>query len=300
VTDDGARQPTALVTGANSGIGKETTRGLARDGYRVLMLCRNEAKAERAREAVVQDTGNEDVEIVLCDLSVRDEIEQAAYEVTRRVDGLDVLVNNAGLVLDERRITKDGHEYQFAVNHLGPFVLTHELLDPLAAAGRSHGPARVVNVASEAHRNVVSLPAGFQNREGYYQAFNVYSQTKLYNVLFTRELARRLDPELVTANCLHPGVIGSNFGREGPWYVRWFMKLAQPFLTSPAEGAQTSLYLAMADDVDGETGGYYVDQEPARPSARARDEQLQEQLWQVSEELTGADEWPAPRDLGDE
>jgi NAD(P)-dependent dehydrogenase (short-subunit alcohol dehydrogenase family) len=283
------------VTGANSGIGKETTRGLARDGYRVLMLCRNEVKAERAREEIVDDTSNEDVEIVLCDLSVQDEIEQAAYEVTRRVDGLDVLVNNAGLVLDERRITTDGHEYQFAVNHLGPFVLTHELLDPLRDAGDRDGPARIVNVASEAHRSAGSLPEGFQNTEGRYRGFNVYSQTKLSNILFTRELARRLDPERITANCLHPGVIASGFGRQGPWYVRWFMKLARPFLTDPEDGAQTCLYLATSPEVADSTGTYFEDEQPRQPSSTATDEELARELWQTSEQLTGADGWPKPR-----
>lgn len=285
---------TSLVTGANSGIGLETTRGLAEEGHRVLMLCRDEAKAEAAREDVVSDTGNEAVEIVLCDLSVQQRAQEAAREIRQRVDELDVLVNNAGLVLDDRELTPDGHEYQFAVNHLAPFLLTHELLDPLRAAGEGGSPARVVNVASEAHRNVVSVPEGFQNREGYYQAFNVYSQTKLYNVLFTRELARRLDPAVVTANCLHPGVIGSGFGRQGPWYVRWFMKLAKPFLTSPEDGAETPLYLATSPEVEQATGGYYVDETEAKPSGKARDDELAARLWRTSEELTGAEEWPEP------
>lgn len=289
---------TCLVTGANSGIGYETTRGLAERGHRLLMLCRNEEKARRAREQIVEATGNEQLEIVLCDLSVQEQIQEAAREVRGSVEGLDVLVNNAGLVLHDRQLTDDGHEYQFAVNHLAPFLLTHELLDSLRAAGEDGSPARVVTVASEAHRNVVSIPEDFQKTEGYYQAFNVYSQTKLYNILFTRSLARRLDPDQVTANCLHPGVIGSNFGREGPWYVRWFMKVASPLLTSPDEGARTPLYLATSPDVANVTGAYFVDEDRRKPGRRARDDELAERLWRTSEELTGATEWPELRARG--
>jgi len=286
---------TCLVTGANSGIGRETTRGLADAGHRVLMLCRDEAKATEARADVVDTTGNHDVEIVLCDLSVQDEIQQAAYEISQHADALDVLVNNAGLVLHEREITPDGHEYQFAVNHLAPFLLTHELLDPLREAGSQGRAARVVTVASEAHRSAGSVPDGFENQEDSYRGFKVYAQTKLYNILFTRALARRLDPEIVTANCLHPGVVGSNFGREGPWYVRWFMKIARPFLTQPDEAADTSLFLATSPEVEDDTGRYYIDREARDPSGKAQDEALAAELWRVSEEATGADSWPKPR-----
>lgn len=289
---------TCLVTGANSGIGFETTRGLAERGHRVLMVCRNEEKADRAREQLAADTGNEALEVVLCDLSVQEQIHEAARRIRDRVDELDVLVNNAGLVLHDREITEDGHEYQFAVNHLAPFLLTHELLEPLQAAGEEQSPARVVTVASEAHRNVVKVPQGFQNLEGYYQGFGVYSQTKLYNILFTRALAHRLDPHRVTANCLHPGVIGSNFGRDGPWYVRWFMKLARPFLTDPEEGARTPVYLATSPEVANVTGGYFADEEPRKPGRRARDDELAERLWRTSEELTGATAWPEPGTTG--
>lgn len=286
---------TCLVTGANSGIGKETARGLADAGHEVLMFCRSEERGQAALDEIQADTGSEDLELVLCDLANQAEIEQAAYEVTHRAGDLDVLVNNAGAVLDDRELTEDGYEKQFAVNHLGPFLLTHELLDTLQAAGQEDPASRVVNVASEAHRNAGDLPEGFQNLEGSYSGFKVYSQTKLYNIHFTKSLARRLDPETVTVNCLHPGVVGSNFGASGPWYVRWFMKIARPFLTDPADAASTSLYLATSPEVEAETGGYYIDQVPATPSSQARDDELQEELWQVSEKLTGASDWPKPR-----
>lgn len=285
----------ALVTGANSGIGKETARGLAKRGARVVMHGRSEAKLEAARDEIVADTGSEDVETVLADFADLGEVRQLADTVTERVDALDVLVNNAGAVLDERHITTDGNEKQFQVNHLAPFLLTHELLDLVEAAGTEDAPARIVNVASEAHWNVRNIPEGFQRLEGKYSPFGVYSETKLYNIHVTKALDRRLIESPVTVNCLHPGVIGSGFGRQGPWYVRWFMKLANPFLTTPEEGARTSLHLATSDEVTGLSGRYFKDAAPDECSKLARDADVQEALWETSEQLTGADAWPSPR-----
>jgi NAD(P)-dependent dehydrogenase (short-subunit alcohol dehydrogenase family) len=256
------------------------------------MLCRNEAKAEAARDEIAKDTGNDDLEIVLCDLADLDQVQQAAHEVDQRADQLDVLVNNAGLVLDDRELTPQGNEKQFAVNHLAPFRLTHDLLDLL----HESAPARIVNVASDAHWNVSDIPENLQSVEGSYKSFKLYSQTKLYNILFTRALARRLDPDEVTANCLHPGVVNSGFGRQGPWYVRWFMKLASPFITSPADAAQTPLHLATSSEIADTTGEYFKDREPAGTSDLADDATLERRLWDESENLTGAEDWPKPRE----
>lgn len=285
---------TVLVTGANSGIGKETARGLADRGARVLVHGRSEEKLSAARQEIVADTGNEQVEAVLADFADLDAVRQLAATVRDRVDALDVLVNNAGAVLDDRDITTDGNEKQFQVNHLAPFLLTHDLLDRLEAAGTDAAPARIVNVASEAHWNAKDVPDGFQRLEARYSPFGVYSETKLYNIQFTKALDRRLAGMPVTANCLHPGVIASNFGRQGPWYVRWFMRLAQPFLTSPQDGARTSLYLATSDEVTDRSGEYRKDEAPAACSKLARDEDVQEALWETSERLTGAEAWPEP------
>lgn len=264
------------------------------------MLCRSEGRGQAALDEIRTETGKDTLELVLCDLSSFEEIRETAARLREDHETLDVLVNNAGLVLDDRSESEDGFEQQFAVNHLAPFLLTHELLPLLQSAGAAgDDEARVVNVSSEAHRNVSGVPEGFEHPGGSYNGFAVYSKTKLYNILFTRELARRLDPQTVTANCLHPGVIGSNFGSGGPWYVRWFMKLAQPFLTSPEEGAQTSLYLATSSDVGGYTGGYFADQAPMKPTRLARDDDLARELWATSEELTGADDWPEPREAAE-
>ncbi len=281
---DAAR--TMLVTGANSGIGLSTARALAAQGHRVLMLCRDRDKGVRARDEVREATGNKRVHLVLCDLSRQEEIRRVSAKLRERLSALDVLVNNAGLVLGERSFTEDGIETQFAVNHLAPFLLTHELW-PLVSNAEH---ARVVNVASEAHRRTGSLPEGFQDTSGRYSGFRVYSQTKLYNVLFTFALARRADAGNVTANTLHPGVVDSGFGREGPWYVRWFMKVAWPVLRRPEKGAATSVYLASSPEVDGTTGAYFVDRTPRKAASKALDEGLQERLWEASLDLAGVED----------
>lgn len=282
---------TILITGANSGIGRSTAHALAEEGHRVLLLCRDEAKGHEATQAIQEATGNPDVELVTCDLSSQTEIHATASTLNDRLDRLDTLVNNAGLVLDDRSFTEDGIETQFATNHLAPFLLTHETL-PLLRASQE---PRIVNVASEAHRNAVRLSDGFQNTQGRYNGFLVYSQTKLYNILFTLNLAHRVEREGITANCLHPGVIASNFGRQGPWYVRWFMKVARLFLKDPDEGAATSIHLAADPHVTGVTGQYFINKAPKEPAARAHDPTLQDRLWRTSEDLTEATDWPTPR-----
>jgi NAD(P)-dependent dehydrogenase (short-subunit alcohol dehydrogenase family) len=278
-----------LVTGANSGIGEHTARALAAQDAHVLLLCRDAEDGERARREIAEATGNPHVDLVLCDLSSQEQIRSAASGLRAEHDELHVLVNNAGIVLDERSTTAQRNEVQFAVNHLAPFLLTHELQPLLEEAD----DARVVTVASEAHRSAGSLPEDFQNLEGSYSGFKVYAQTKLYNILFTLRLAEVLDPVNVAANCLHPGVVGTGWGEEGPWYVRWFMKLARPFLRDPAEGASTSVYLAASGEARGVTGTYFQDREPAEPADRVHDEALQTELWATSEQLTGATDWPA-------
>lgn len=286
---------TVLVTGANSGIGKETARALARKGARVLLHGRTQEKVEAARVEIADDTGNQDLEAVLADLADQDQVRHAAKQVHGLTDRLDVLINNAGAVLKERRFSPEGNEAQFAVNHLAPFLLTHELLDLLQATGHEHGDARIVNVASEAHWNVKQEPDELQSLEGRYKSFPVYSQTKLYNILFTRELDRRVDSSELTVNCLHPGVIGSRFGSDGPWYVRAFMTLARPLLTSPSDGAKTSIYLAASDKAALASGRYFKACQATTPSKMARDDDLARRLWQESQALTGATDWPEAR-----
>ncbi|MDX1610813.1 MAG: SDR family oxidoreductase [Candidatus Thermoplasmatota archaeon] len=286
------RDKTVLVTGANSGIGKETARELARDDAHVLLHARREDAGQAAVDEIRQGTGNDQVELVLADLADQDQVRRLAKELNGRLNHLDVLINNAGAVLDQRYLTPQGNEQQFEVNHLAPFLLTHELLGLLRQAAETHGEARVINVASEAHWNVRKPPEALQSLTGRYSSFGVYSQTKLYNILFTQELAEQLAGTGIQAHCLHPGVIGSNFGSGGPWYVRAFMKLAGRFLTSPEEGAETTLYLATAPEIPAVPGTYFKDAQPAETSKMAQDPELQRRLWEESEALTGVAGWP--------
>jgi NAD(P)-dependent dehydrogenase (short-subunit alcohol dehydrogenase family) len=273
---------TCLVTGANSGIGKEIARGLAAEGARVLMVARSPERGEAARAEVAESTDNDFVELLLCDLSSQRQVRRLADEVLDRCGELHVLVNNAGLTLGERTLTEDGIEATFAINHLAPFLLTEFLRERLVASA----PARVVTVASDAHRG---SKIDFEDPSGErkFSSWGAYGQSKLANILFTSELARRLDGTDVTATCLHPGVVRTGFGRQGPAFVRAFLMVAGVFLLTPERGADTAIWLAASSEVDGASGGYYVKRRLAEPSRNARDPESARRLWRLSERLTG-------------
>ena len=274
---------TCLVTGATSGIGKATAVGLARLGAEVVLVARNPARGEAAVAELREATGNPRVELLLADLASQASIRQAAEAYRGGHDRLDVLVNNAGGYWATRHVTTDGLEWTFAVNHLAYFLLTSLLLDLL----RASAPARVVNVTSSAqafgdiHLDDLQL----QRR---YRGQAAYNQSKLANVLFTYELARRLEGSGVTVNCGVPGVTRTNFGREDSGRVmRLLTPLARPFMRSPEQAADTFLYLASSPEVEGVTGGYFARRRPRRSSRRSYDRELAGRLWRVSEELTG-------------
>ncbi len=198
------------------------------------------------------------------------------------LERIDVLINNAGLVLGERRITPDGLEHVFALNHLAPFLLTNLLLPKLTASA----PARVITVTSDAH-SAARLDLRDPNLEHGWDSWRSYANSKLANILFTRELARRLDGTGVTANCAHPGVVRTGFGRESRPLLKLGITIARPFMASPERGADTIVYLASSPDVVGQTGGYYVKRQRCEPSAAARDDAVARELWELSEEMTG-------------
>jgi NAD(P)-dependent dehydrogenase (short-subunit alcohol dehydrogenase family) len=198
------------------------------------------------------------------------------------LERIDVLINNAGLMAGQRRITADGYDEVFAVNHLAPFLLTNLLLGKLAAAG----PARVITVASDAH-TAARLDLDDLQLEHGWESWRSYANSKLANILFTRELARRLRGTAVTANCAHPGLVRTRFGRETRLPMRAAVTLARPFMLSPRRGARTIVYLATSPEVAGATGGYYVKSQQRQPSPAARDDATARRLWQLSEELTG-------------
>jgi retinol dehydrogenase-12 len=276
---------TAVVTGANSGIGLETARGLAREGFHVVLLCRNAERAAAAKSDIDASVPGASTEVVLCDLSDMDSVRTAAKTITERLDRLDVLVNNAGLTLHgDRQVTPAGLDVMLAANHLGPFLLTNLLLPLL----RASVPSRIVNVASDAHRWGRIDFDDLQATRGYgFLSFPRYGETKLMNILTTRALARRLDGTGVTANSLHPGAVSTNIGGPG----RFVSSITRVILKSPEQGARTSLHVATSPDVEGVSGSYFSSSKRADRKLRkqARDDAVGERLWQVSAELVGLD-----------
>ncbi|MBK8430238.1 MAG: SDR family oxidoreductase [Chloroflexi bacterium] len=268
-----------LVTGANAGIGRATALGLAQKGAHVVMICRSAKRGRAAQQEIIAQSGNQQVDLLLADLSVQAEIRRVAAEFKQRYSRLDVLVNNAGAIFTTRQESADGLELTFALNHLGYFLLTQELLPLLLASA----PARIINVASGAHYSGQINFDDLQLRQGY-AAFKAYAQSKLANVLFTNELARRLAGTGVTANSLHPGVVGTQFGRNNRG-LSLIIRLVRPFLRSEAKGAETSIHLATAPELVTTTGQYFDDNQPKRASDLAYDEALARRLWEESEKL---------------
>jgi NAD(P)-dependent dehydrogenase (short-subunit alcohol dehydrogenase family) len=274
-----------LITGGNSGIGKETAVGLAKAGATVVIVARDRGRGDEAlsdiRAAASVAGGN--VSLMLADLSSQAEVRRLAGEFAAAHPRLDVLVNNAGAVFGERKLSADGIEMTLALNHLGYFLLTHELLGVL----RASAPARIVNVASDAHRSATLRLDDLQSASDY-GGFRVYSHSKLANVMFTYELARRIEGTGVTANALHPGVVATNFGDSGGTLLRLVVRLARPFFISAAKGAKTSIHLASSAEVEGVNGKYFVNERETRSSPASYDEAAQKRLWEESERLTGA------------
>jgi NAD(P)-dependent dehydrogenase (short-subunit alcohol dehydrogenase family) len=276
-----------VVTGGNSGIGKEAAIGIARAGAQVVVAARNPVKAAAAVAEIEQAADAKGrVETMPLDLASLASVRSFAETFTARHDRLDVLLNNAGLVLRSRVVTGDGHETQFQVNHLGHFLLTDLLHDTLVRSA----PARVINVSSHAHR-MVRGGLDFDDLEWErrrYRGFNVYSATKLMNVLYTRELARRNDAAVLTVNALHPGFVRSNFGRQGDLGAlgKIGMPIAAPFAISSEKGARTSIYLATSPDVAGVSGQYFVKCRAEKPASAALDDAAAARLWEISEKLT--------------
>ena len=280
--DASMKGKTVLVTGGTNGIGLITARELARMGAQVTIVSRNAEKCAATAEALKNETGVT-IEFIAADLSTLAGIMQAAAGFKQRHTRLHVLVNNAGGFFNKRIITQDGFEMTFALNHLNYFLLTTLLLDLL----KTSAPARVVNVASGIHMNAKLDFANLQGEKSY-AGFRAYGQSKLANVLFTYELARRLEGSGVTANALHPGYVNTGFSLNNGFLFRVFARLsARLFGRQPEEGAKTSIFLASSSSVEGVTGKYFADCQPVNSSPLSYDEELAKKLWQVSLELTG-------------
>jgi NAD(P)-dependent dehydrogenase (short-subunit alcohol dehydrogenase family) len=273
-----------LITGATSGIGLETAVGLARLGARVTMVGRDARKTEAAVADVQARSGSSDVSYLLCDFSSQADIRHLAEEVLSRFDRLDVLINNAGGVNKDRRLTGDGIEATFAVNHLGYFLLTNLLTDLLVRSA----PARVVTVASDAHRagTLDFDDLGFE--KGGYRIMRAYARSKLANILFANELARRLAGTGVTSNSLHPGAVATNIWSGAPGWAKPIINiLLRPFFLSPPKGAAPVVRLAASPELEGVTGRYFDRDREVSPAPLARDEILAKKLWTVSAGMVG-------------
>ena len=272
---------TCMVTGSGSGIGKATALGLAKMDASVVMVCRNRERGEASMNEIIRKSGNQKVSLMIADLSSQNSIRKLVENFAARYGKLNVLVNNAGVFLAKRHLTEDGIEMTFAVNHLAPFLLTNLLLPTL----KTNTLPRVVTVASSAHYGAT---IDFDNLQGerHYSGFRAYSQSKLANILFTHELARRLKETNVTANCLHPGVVRTNLGKNNWWVFRLALFLFAPFILSPEKGARTSVYLASSPVVEGVAGKYFAKQKVAKSSNESNNEIMSKKLWEVSAELT--------------
>ena len=269
-----------VVTGATSGIGRAAATALAKLGATVVMVGRDRGRTEAAAAQIAAVSASPP-RTEIADLASLDQVRGLAGRLAG-LERIDVLINNAGLVLGERRLTPDGLEHVFALNHLAPFLLTNLLLPTLTASA----PARVITVTSDAH-SAARLDFSDPNLEHGWDSWRSYANSKLANILFTRELARRLDGTGVTANCAHPGVVRTGFGRESRPLLKLGITIARPFMLSPERGADTIVYLASSPAVAGQTGGYYVKRQRREPSAAARDDTAARELWELSERMTG-------------
>lgn len=279
------RGRTVLVTGANTGIGLETAAGLAAMGAKVVLTARDPAKGSAAVTEIRSRHPDADVDVMQLDLARLDDVRRFAREFNERSLQLHVLINNAGLILGDRQVTEDGFESTFQINHLAPFLLTHLLLDTLKASA----PSRIINVASAAHRGGKLDFDDLQSERGY-RMMRAYGTSKLCNILFAKELARRLDGTGVTAFSLHPGTVRTKFGQDGDakGYFAFGARISGWIFLSPEKGARTSIHVASAD-IEKHSGGYFQSSKLHKPSAAARDDEAARRLWEVSEQLVGLD-----------
>ncbi|MGB1221549.1 MAG: SDR family oxidoreductase [Alcanivoracaceae bacterium] len=279
---DAMKGKVVVITGANSGIGKVAATALAGMGARVIMACRRRQAAEAAMQDIRREYPQADLAFVPLDLASLDAVRECARQLRDMCPRLDVLVNNAGIANMTRETTVDGFEKTFATNHLGPFLLTVALVPSLKAAR-----GRVINVASDAHRIGRMHWQDLQLHRGYW-VLKAYAQSKLCNILFTRALAKRVAGDNIKVNCLHPGAVSTSIWPEKHWWERAFSRVLRLFLISAEEGARTTIYLASGETGGKATGKYFCRCQEKQPAKHALDDKAAEQLWRLSEELTGA------------
>ncbi len=275
---------TVMVTGANAGLGKETCRQLALMGARIILVCRNEAKGKEAKNEIIRLTQNSNVSLHISDFSSLEEVRNLASQIGNKYDRLDILINNAGVFVTDLQYTWDGHELQWGVNHLAPFLLTNLLLDMLEKTG----DARIVTVTSAANfRGIINFDD--LNLEKEYNGIAAYRQSKLANVMFTIELAERIKGKNITANCLHPGMVRTAFGHKyNNHWLGWGWKFMKPFMRPVESGCKSIIKLATNEGLSGISGKYFNPEGNERlPNRLAFDDSIRKKLWEISEELTG-------------
>ena len=276
---------TVIITGSNVGIGKETALDLAGRGAKVILACRDLQKAEAALKEIVKKSGNENIVAKHLDLASLESVRDFAQDINKNEPRLDILINNAGVMAVQTLTkTQDGFETQMGVNHLGHFLLTNLLLDLL----KKSAPSRVIVVSSLAHWFATRTGMNFENMNGEisYDPLDAYGQSKLANILFTRELARRLDGTSVTANSLHPGAVATELSRHYPEWIQFIFKpIYRQLSKTPKEGAQTSIHLAVSEELEGVTGLYFADCKERIPAETAQDDNAAKMLWEISSKL---------------
>lgn len=282
MADVSLRGKVCVVTGGTNGIGRAAALELARRGAEIALVGRDPGRTASVAAAIAQTTGNARVSHLIADLSVQSEVRRVGAELRRRYEEIDVLLNNAGGLFNQRRLSADGIEYTFALNHLGYFLLTHEIAEPLRRAEA----ARIVNVSSEGHRFGRGDFSSVQSPKGP-AGFRTYGESKLANIMFTSELARRLVGTRITANCMHPGIVATGFALNNADVVSLFTRLAQRFMLTPEQGADTAVWLASSLEIAGVSGQYFYKRRRRRPASPALDPEACRQLWQLSERLTG-------------
>lgn len=272
-----------IITGSNSGIGKETALALAGMGATVIMVVRNRERGDKARSEIVEESGNNSVDLMICDLSSMESIRSFAAEFKNKYNRLDVLLNNAGAVINKRQVTDDGFEQTFAVNYLAPFLLTHELLPVL----KESAPSRVINLSSGLHKTA-KLNLDDLQSELSFKSRRVYGSAKLMVVMHTYEIARRLKDTGVAVNVVLPGFVATNLGQNtGSLMSRVMFGMMKPFQLSPKEGAMTSVHVASSPEIEGVTGRCFEKKEVIETSEISNDTDLQKQLWDATISLLG-------------
>ncbi|MGF7038758.1 SDR family oxidoreductase [Mucilaginibacter lappiensis] len=279
---------TTIITGATSGIGQETAISLARQGHALYLLVRNTPKGERLKQEIADKTGNKEVFVVRCDLADLQSVREAAEELTQKLFAINTLINNAGGVFEERQLNKNGFEMTFVTNHLGHFLLTYSLM-PLLQKGQ----ARIINVSSEAHKWGKPQFDDLQWEQSY-SPFKAYGMSKLFNIYFAQSLAEKYADKGILAFSLHPGTVKTSFGAGLKGFGKILIKLARPFMITPEQGAETTIFLATAPRLDKYNGAYFKKKKKARTSAIATDTASRNKLWAISEKLLSRYlVWPA-------